>query len=689
MKRQAKVVLALLICAAAARAQSGRLAPSVRQLVWQPLGGRSVEALPAGAAGGPVDNVAFSSDGGHLYALTSRGILWGSTDGGQSWSRPAISIEEFRQLARPGQVSVVPPDQDRGAIIYASPYDGRFVFALGLDLYRSSDAGRTWLNLTADAGGSLIGRGQRAIAFSPQNPSIVVVANSAGLWRSMDAGLSWSDLNRYIPNLPHARILQASAMAPASLYLASMGAVDSSVSGSWQLTSDPLAERWQQSLVQLPGPDQLRHSPTPLSVPPGWALSYRAWHNGSPLSPDLTACASTECPNPLEHFVSAFAAGSGPRSIYYAGTSDGHLWVSSDAGQTWRAAMQGFTAIGAPVTAIYASPQDSSVALVTAAGKGAGHIFRTTNAGGFWDDLSANLPDAAANGVAANAETGSIYTATDAGLFYTRGDLRNPGAATPWVQLGGNLPQAAVEDVRLDPLDGSLYAAAAGYGLFRATVPEIADAIRVLNAADLSARAAAPGSLLTVIGAPVQSAQAGPLAAPVLAAGQGNSQIQIPFESSGATIDLTIETRLGSAKRGFPLQEVSPAIFLDADGTPLALDAGSGALLDASKPARAGSQILILATGLGRVRPEWPTGIAAPVDNPPQTIASVTAYLNGVPLQVLSSTLAGGYIGVYMVRVELPAILNAGTAELVIRSGDKTSNTVRISVDPGQPSSVF
>lgn len=683
MGRPVKVLISLVICAAEAWGQASSAGVPSRTLAWQALGGRTVDLQLAGPAGGPVEGVAFSADGGQLYALTARGILWATADAGQSWFRSSLPLEEFRQLARANQsLGVAPPPQEAHALVYANPYDSHYVFALGSDLYRSSDGGRSWLNLTADAGGSLIGTGQRAIAFSPQDPAVVIVANSAGLWRSMDGGLSWSDLNRYIPNLPHARILRASATGSASIFLASVGPVEASSSGSWQLAQSAAAERWQRDHAQLPAADQARRSSAPLEAPSGWALSYRVWHNGAPVSPDLTACASAPCENAAQHYITAFALGVAPRVNYYAGTSDGHLWVSSDGGQSWRAAMQGFSASGAPVTDIFVSAQDSSIALVTAGGRGAGHIFRTTNAGAFWDDLSANLPDAPVHAAAANAETGSIYAASDAGVFYTRGDLRNPGPATPWTQLNGNLPQAAIEDIRLDPVDGSLYAAVAGYGLFRTTVPEIADSIRVLNAADLTARAAAPGGLLTVIGAPVRAAQAGSITAPVLASGHGNSQIQVPFESSGGSVDLTLETGLGSARRGFPLEEVSPAIFVDADGTPLVLDGASGVLLDSSRAARAGSQILILATGLGRVRPEWPTGVAAPVDNPPQTVAPVTAYLDGAPLRVLSSTLAGGYIGVYMVRVELPAMLNSGTGELAISSGDKSSNSVRIFLEP-------
>jgi uncharacterized protein (TIGR03437 family) len=269
-------------------------------------------------------------------------------------------------------------------------------------------------------------------------------------------------------------------------------------------------------------------------------------------------------------------------------------------------------------------------------------------------------------------------------LFYTRGDLRNPGPATRWSRLGGNLPDAPLEDLHLDPASGALYVAVAGFGVYRTSAPDLADTLRVLNAADLSARAAAPGGLLTVLGAAVRSALAGQWSAPVLASGATESQIQVPFEASGSTLNLALDTLRGPRRVGVPLEPVAPAIFLDADGSPLVLDAAGGVLLDADRPARAGSQILILATGLGRVRPDWPTGLPAPLEDPPVTVTPVAAYLNGAPLRVLSSTLAGGYIGVYMIRVELPAVVNSGTGELVVAAGDKISNRVRIFLDPGQ-----
>jgi uncharacterized protein (TIGR03437 family) len=111
------------------------------------------------------------------------------------------------------------------------------------------------------------------------------------------------------------------------------------------------------------------------------------------------------------------------------------------------------------------------------------------------------------------------------------------------------------------------------------------------------------------------------------------------------------------------------------------LDAATGVLLDAMTPAHSRSHIQILATGLGRVKPEWPTGLAAPVDNPPQVAGTVTAYLDRQPVEVTSAVLAP-YVGFYLVEIEIPKIADYGPAELYIQMDSQTSNRVRVYIEP-------
>jgi uncharacterized protein (TIGR03437 family) len=90
----------------------------------------------------------------------------------------------------------------------------------------------------------------------------------------------------------------------------------------------------------------------------------------------------------------------------------------------------------------------------------------------------------------------------------------------------------------------------------------------------------------------------------------------------------------------------------------------------------------IIATGLGLVRPEWPTGLPAPLENPPKVVATVRAFLDREPIEVTRATLAPGYVGMYLVEVQLPVIVNRGTAEFYIEAQDQPSNRIRIYLEP-------
>jgi len=330
--------------------------------------------------------------------------------------------------------------------------------------------------------------------------------------------------------------------------------------------------------------------------------------------------------------------------------------------------------------AIWRHPENPNVYVVAAGGSSGARLFRSLDAGASWDDLTSDLPAGELTAVTASPETGAVYVAGTMGVYYAASDLENPAPASPWTEVTGDLP-ARVRDLYLETASGRLYAAAAGEGVFRRRAPDVAGRLRALNAADLSTRPNAPGGLVTLQGASVESASVGGANAPVLAATDSEAQIQIPFEAQGESVALALTTRSGKRSLQLPMEAVSPAIFVDG-GAPLVLSAATGRLLDLTRPARGGDRLLILASGLGRVEPAWPTGVPAPLEDPPKPTAAVAATLNGKPLRVISASLAGGYVGAYFVEVELPIELNAGPAELQIAAAGAESNAVRIFVQP-------
>jgi uncharacterized protein (TIGR03437 family) len=96
----------------------------------------------------------------------------------------------------------------------------------------------------------------------------------------------------------------------------------------------------------------------------------------------------------------------------------------------------------------------------------------------------------------------------------------------------------------------------------------------------------------------------------------------------------------------------------------------------------AGSTIQLLVTGLGKVTPEWPTGVPAPLENPPVVASTVSAFLDGTPVPVTHATLAPGYVGYYVVELEIPAIVNRGASELRLVTNGEESNRVKLYLEP-------
>ena len=174
-----------------------------------------------------------------------------------------------------------------------------------------------------------------------------------------------------------------------------------------------------------------------------------------------------------------------------------------------------------------------------------------------------------------------------------------------------------------------------------------------------------------------------PEAEPVLAASSDSSQLQVPFDASPGALSLTIEASGNSFTVPVQVKDTSPAIFVDGDGSPLVLDSASGLVLDPKSPIHSGSLVQIMATGLGRVNPDWPTGIPAPSDAPPAVRGSVTAFLDGAPVEVTKATLAPGYVGYYVVELKIPTTITAGVRELRLVMNGEQSNPVKMYLDSG------
>ena len=549
-----------------------------------------------------MSSVWFSENGSQLYARTARGITYVTSDY-ETWTAAPLAARR----PEPSPERANSPLPERVAALRLA--GARKLYAFGAQIYSSENGGRSWVNLTAFAGRSIIGENPHDVAVSPGDAELVAVANDAGVWCSHDGGLSWSGLNAGLPNLPVKALLPEGGIAVEGIG----GAI--------------------------------------LQGSAGWVGVAAHEPEFGRLSAKLGA---------------TITASIGAGDTWYAGAQDGRIWTSADAQAHWTLA--GVQATGR-VERLVLDPDEPRIAFAAASGRGP-HLLRTVNGGQTWYDVSANLPGT--HGVAIDKGAGAVYVATDTGVFLSRMDLNVLGTPSAWASVSAGLPvNGPVVDVRLE--GSMLMAALDGWGVYSTRAPHQINQARLVNAADLSTRAVAPGGLVSAIGITVNSASAGGRDLPVLE----HSQIQIPFGTEPSELQVDLNRSLHLA---LTVKAVAPAMFVDPNGAPLLLDAETGMMLDSSMAIQARSTVQVLATGFGKVTPDWPSGMPAPEIGTPVVASQVRAFLNGREIEVPKATLAPGYVGMYLIEVRIPSLLDEGMAELYLEAGGEKSNTVRLRV---------
>jgi uncharacterized repeat protein (TIGR01451 family) len=198
------------------------------------------------------------------------------------------------------------------------------------------------------------------------------------------------------------------------------------------------------------------------------------------ISPDLTSGCTGPAPNGGRGcFISAIGVGGG--QAVYTGSEEGWIYVSPDAqvsgDPTWTRVGVGEVP-NRPVTRFAVDRSNYRIAYAAFASFNAatpsrpGHVFKTTNGGQDWVDISGNLPDSPVNTVILDPSyANTLYVGTDVGPFVTY-----DGGVT-WSALGTGFPIVAIWQLDLDPSHRVLAAGTHGRGAFRlgdsTTVPAL------------------------------------------------------------------------------------------------------------------------------------------------------------------------------------------------------------------------
>jgi photosystem II stability/assembly factor-like uncharacterized protein len=446
-------------------------------------------------------------DPDRLYVITGgqSGLkgFYVSDDGGDS----------FTAQSSPGSQSSFPWWFGR---IWVDPFDADHLFVAGVELRRSTDGGATWS--TSDG----IHVDQHGMQFSGAIPGRVYLGNDGGMYRSEDNGASQSWTAATFQPYMQFYTLDVGEQLPDRIV---GGSQDNGSLRSWTGQSPGEPDGWvsynggdgETTLIdptdnnifygcsqygncvrRYDGPDD----PPPVtdaSISSGTVSDRRNWTTPVVLDPndpailyyggnhlnrstdhgstwellsegvDLTGDFESrgepvdpDYPN-WGTLTTIAPAATDPDTIY-VGTDTGRLWKTEDLGQTWHE----FVDVGLPetwVTRVSLDPLDEQTVYATfsgyRAGQQAAHVFKTTDGGETWRNISGNLPNAPVNDIVIDHANDTVIIGGDVGVYYLKDGMKN------WKPVGVGLPLVPVLDIRLHQPTNTLYTSTFGLGMYK------------------------------------------------------------------------------------------------------------------------------------------------------------------------------------------------------------------------------
>lgn len=155
-------------------------------------------------------------------------------------------------------------------------------------------------------------------------------------------------------------------------------------------------------------------------------------------------------------------------NVIYA-TAGGAIYVTSNHGATWALRNTGTTGDHFKDVAVH--PEDPNTAYIVRDRFGAGgKVFKTTNAGVNWTNISSNLPDIPAQSIVIDSNNPGqaddvLYVGTDTGVY------RSTNGGTSWTVHATGMPNCSVFDLDLNQTTGVLMAGTHGRGSFQILTP--------------------------------------------------------------------------------------------------------------------------------------------------------------------------------------------------------------------------
>lgn len=450
--------------------------------------------------------------------------IWKTTDAGQSWRQVTTPVTSNQHNRNQGNTTALGSQGSYAHALIVHPTDPNIVFVAGLDIYKTVDGGNTWSQVSMwlppghsgnPEGIPYVHADHHVFAFDRStNPPMLYNGSDGGVARSRDLGQTWEQLNHDLGVTQ----FYAFAVHPNNSSIMLGGTQDN---GTPMVLNDQV-NAWQE-LVGADGwqtyfdhtdPTRVYASTQQLGMArfvmnyatgqpiEGKLIGYVDGANGitkrdydhsafyvpyelSPNNPNVLVLGTNRLlrtnnrgdswialSTEVDTAISAVAIAPGNDNIIWFATTRS-IFKTEDGGATYA----NVTRANLPkryLTHLEFDPSDHRNVYVTYSGYGTPHVFKSTNAGASWTDISSNLPDVPANTVQVHPQKPNmLFLGTDIGVFLSE----NTGQT--WQPCTDNFPTVQVAAIFLHANSTRVYAATHGRGVYSAELTNSAAVLSV------------------------------------------------------------------------------------------------------------------------------------------------------------------------------------------------------------------